>query len=976
MLECEKVYHGFKVRSCELVEELTARCYMLEHEKTGAHLLYVETGDDNKVFSITFRTPPTDNTGVAHILEHSVLCGSRKFKLKEPFVELVKGSMNTFLNAMTFPDKTMYPVASRNEKDFRNLMDVYLDAVFFPQIYDRPDIFKQEGWHYELDATDDDLNYKGVVYNEMKGVFSSPDTRLEQSVMEALFPDTTYGFESGGDPKSIPELSYEDFLRFHKKFYQPANAYLYLYGDMDIEETLAFINAEYLQHFEVSPIQSSIPKQVAETEQIRQAGYPIPSSENAAGKTYFNMSFVVGEGFDAELTLGMQLLNYILLDSPAAPIKKALIAAGIGKEVSGAYAKSLLQPVFSFIVSGAEKDDCEKFRTVVLHELKRLSENGIDLMLKQAALHRLEFSLREANFGSYPKGLIYNIRCMDSWLYDANPLLHLRYMQSLEKIKREVVSGYFERLIETYFLANQHRVTVVLSPEPGLLDAEAAQERAQLSAHKLLLAQEEVAVLMNDSEKLRSEQEKPDSPEALEAIPLLAIGDIKKEIDRYDNRVEAWSNSTVVQTYCDTRGIAYCNLYFDLSQLNKQDVSFVYLLAECLGKIDTCKSSYEELVSRVDLCCGGIDYGIKVYTNHSNHRIFQGKMVVRTKVLAEKISDVTALLQEILLESLFEKEERLYEIVRELKADWQTNLFRRGQQLVSNRVLSYFSAAAQFSEGGALDFYHFLCQIEKKWGQEKQAVVEGLKRISRGVITRENLTLGITLEENKGPLLAAAFNEFIAALPNRAEKSVPDAKMNSDKATRNEGLLMPAQVQYVVKAANYRDLGYRYTGSMKVLETILRYDYFWTKIRVQGGAYGAFVRFNRNGNMIFGSYRDPNLLETLDVYDRTAQYLKTFLLSERDMLKYIIGTMSQMDMPLTAQQKGEQVENWYWRNINDEERQRERNEILATTPEDIRKLAELIQAAMAEDYLCVMGNETAIRDAADRFEKLIDIGLF
>lgn len=974
MLNCGERHFGFEVLSRENVDELAADCYLLKHEKTGARLLYVETEDDNKVFSISFRTPPSDSSGVAHILEHSVLCGSRKFKLKEPFVELVKGSMNTFLNAMTFPDKTMYPVASRNEQDFRNLMDVYLDAVFFPLIYERPEIFKQEGWHYELEDAASELNYKGVVYNEMKGVFSSPDTILEQAAMEELFPDNTYGYESGGDPKHIPSLTYDDFLDFHKRYYHPANAYFYLYGDMDILETLKFINEEYLNGFSAGEASAPIPKQVMLQESVRTASYPLPMNEDPGAKSYLNMSFVVGEGVDAELTLAMQLLNYILLESPAAPVKKALIAAGVGKEVSGSYAKSMLQPVFSVIVSGAEKDDAPRFQKTLFAELKRLQEQGLDRMLINAAVQRMEFSLREANFGSYPKGLIYNIRCMDSWLYDADPLLHLAYEKPLQKIKSEIENGYFEKLLERYFIGNLHRVMVLLMPEPGLGEVEAETERKKLFEHRAGLSESELQGLAEETKVLRLEQERPDSPEALASIPLLAINDIKKECDSYECETVKVDCCEILQTYCDTRGILYLNLYFDLTQIAEADIPLAYLLTECLGKIDTKKNRYEQLVSRVDLCSGGIDYGVKIYTQHDDHREFTAKLVVKTKVLAIKLEELLDLLREILQESDFSKEQRLEELVRELKSDWQTNLFRRGQQLVNNRVLSYFSPAAKFAEGGALEFYRFLCRVEKNWAKEKTNIIAGLQRICRQVMTQNDLHIGITMERGQQTSVHAALKKMLQSLPQKF--ATQEIQKSAESGSHNEGLLMPAQVQYVVKGANYRDLGYEYSGSMKVLETILRYDYLWTKIRVQGGAYGAFARFDRNGNMVFGSYRDPNLIETLETYDQTSSYLEELTLSERDMVKYIIGTMSQVDMPLTSQQKGEFNENCHWRRISREERQKERSEILATKPEDIKALAQVIKTAMVENHLCVMGNETTVREAKECFESLLDLGSF
>ena len=964
-------YHGFKFEEEKKINDINSIAQTFYHEKSGARLLYLKNDDDNKVFSITFRTPPEDSTGVAHIVEHSVLCGSRQFPMKEPFVELVKGSLNTYLNAMTFPDKTMYPVASRNEKDFRNLMNVYLDAVFYPNIGNCPETLMQEGWHYKLESKDADITYKGVVYNEMKGVFSSPDALLDKKIFEALFPDTAYGVESGGDPDDIPKLTQEQFIHFHQQYYHPANSYIFLYGDLDILENLRFIDEAYLSSFDKIQVPSQIAVQPAFTEKVELiSDYPITPTDSTEDKTFMSMNFVLGKSTDSELCLAFQILEYLLLETPAAPLKKALIEANIGKDVGGTFVRSILQPTFGIILTGTNEGQKEKFVQVVDTELKRLVTEGIDKKLIEACFNIFEFTLREANYGSRPTGLVYNIKCMDSWLYDESPFIHLEYTAILEKIKKGLTTNYFEKLIKEHLLDNQHQSLVVLRPKHGLGEEKDEEIRKQLADYKASLSSEEIHQLIAQTAQLKIRQQTPDSPEDLATIPLLTLGDLETKAEELPLLKKQENGVPVLLHPLYTNQIAYVNFYFDTRCIPQESLPYVYLLAEILGKVTTTQYNYGELSNEININTGGIGFDTAVYTENSNAEEYLPKFIVKGKSLVGKLPQLFELFEEILVQSRFDDGKRMQELVQEIKSNWDMNLFRRGQQLVTNRVLSYVSPIAQYNEIGMLLFYDFISDLENNFTEKSKEITAQLEKVARLIFNKENLLTSVTIEEENYLQFKENFSEFVNALSSD-KRSREQYKF--EKIDHNEGLMISGKVQYVVKGANFRKLGYPYHGSLKVLETILRYDYLWTRVRVQGGAYGGFAKFERNGNMVFGSYRDPNLTETLTVYDETALYLKNFAVDEREMTKYVIGTMSQLDTPLTSSQKGDRAANYYIRNISQANIQEERNEILATQQEDIWKLASLVDDAMKQNYLCVFGNEQKIQENKDIFNRLVSV---
>ena len=652
-LQEKQTIHGFAVDRSRYVPELHSQAYELHHIQSGARLLYIQNDDDNKVFSISFRTTPSDSTGVPHICEHSTLCGSRKFPLKEPFVELVKGSLNTFLNAMTFPDKTMYPVASRNAADFKNLMDVYLDAVFFPNMIKDKQVLMQEGWHYHLDSADSELTYRGVVYNEMKGVFSSPDSQMERHVMDALFPDTTYGVESGGNPDDIPSLTQESFAAFHAKYYHPSNSYLFLYGDMDIDQTLAFIDGEYLSQFHVQSVDSAIGRQTCPGSQVKTYPYGIATGEKTDHKTLHSLTYVIDDALDPTVAMAFKVLTYVLLQSPAAPLKKALVDAGLGKDISGDFQDGILQPLWGISVNGSDPDKQAQILPLVRKVLSDMVRSGLDKTLLTGALNRTEFALREADFVGRPKGLIYGIRCMDTWLYDMDPLAALSYEGALETLRRGIDNGYFEGLIQKYILDNPYYALVSLVPDPGLTERHDKALADKLAAYKASLSKEEIDAIVADSQALQKRQATPDSPEALETIPTLTRDDLEKKVDSIAMEQQTMDGVTVCYVPDETNGITYVNAYFDLHGLTREEISYVYLLSDLIGDMDTTDHTYGDIASLIDLYTGGIDYSVSAFSNRTDNKDYMPVFRFKAKGLTQNLDKLVDLLKEISLHTVF-----------------------------------------------------------------------------------------------------------------------------------------------------------------------------------------------------------------------------------------------------------------------------------------------------------------------------------
>ncbi|MBA4701254.1 MAG: insulinase family protein [Ruminococcus sp.] len=952
------------------LSDLKSKGYLLRHKKSGARVLLMENDDNNKVFSIGFRTPPSDSTGVPHIMEHSVLCGSKDFPVKDPFVELVKGSLNTFLNAMTYPDKTVYPVASCNDIDFQNLMHVYMDAVFYPNIYQHEEIFRQEGWSYKLESPDDSLEYNGVVYNEMKGAFSSPEGVLDRMILNSLFPDTSYANESGGDPDVIPKLTYEQFLDFHRKYYHPSNSYIYLYGSMDMEEKLNWLDENYLSKFDKIEVDSEIQfqKPFDKVKEIEMT-YSISSEETELDNTYLSYNKVIGTSLDEKLYLAFQILDYALLSAPGAPLKKALVDAGIGKDIMGSYDNGIYQPIFSVVAKNANLEQKEDFLGVIKDTLQNIVDNGINKKALEAGINYHEFRFREADFGNYPKGLMYGLQMFDSWLYDEEkPFLHMEAIPTLEFLKTQIETGYFESLIQTCLLDNTHASIVIVKPEKGRTARLDRELEETLQKYKDSLSEEEINKIVKDMETLREYQESESLKEDLEKIPVLSREDISKEIEPICNEEKEIDGIKMVYHNIDTNGIGYATLMFDLSGIPEEKLAYAGLLQAVMGLIDTTNYEYGELFNEINIHTGGIGTSLELYADVTKVREkdFRATFEIKGKALYSKMDVLFSMMREVLMETKLEDEKRLKEILSMLKSRLQMSFQSSGHTTSALRALSYDSPLAKFKDDtDGIGYYQVVKEIEENFEEKKEELISNLKNIAASIFRADNMMVSYTSEE-KGLEPACDEIKKIKANLHEGERAVETPCIIHCKK-RNEGLKTSSKVQYVARVGNFIDRGVPYSGALQILKVILSYDYLWQNVRVKGGAYGCMSSFNRVGEGYFISYRDPNLKKTMETYEGIVDYLKDFTVDERDMTKYIIGTFSNIDRPMTPSSKGDRSMNLYMNHVSEDMIRKERLEILKAQQEDIRALADVVSAVLAADQICVIGSEEKIEEQKDMF---------
>ena len=958
---------AYTVISKQRIEELKSDGYLLKHNKTGARVALLSNDDEHKVFYIGFRTPPKDSTGVAHIIEHTVLCGSEKYPVKDPFIELAKGSLNTFLNAMTYPDKTVYPVASCNSKDFKNLMDVYLDAVLHPNIYHEEKIFRQEGWHYELESADDELTINGVVYNEMKGAFSSPDDVLYREIMNSLYPHTSYAVESGGDPDVIPELTYEDFLAFHQKYYHPSNSYIYLYGDMDMEERLAYLDREYLSGYEALSVDSAPAAEPPFQEMaLVEKEYPIMESEPEEGNTYLSYNVSLGENLDRKVSVGFQALADAVVGAPGAPVRKALLDAGIGTDISSFYEADVKQPYFSIVAKNAEGDQREAFVKLIEQTLQSLFEDGVEKKALRAALNHDEFRYREADYGSYPKGLMYGLQMFETWLYDdGRPFDYLELDGTYKALKGEVSTAYYENMLRDLLMENTHKSVVVVRPVRGLTGKRDKALAARLAAKKASMTQEEIAGIVAETKALADYQEEPDREEDLEKIPLLAREDIGKKARPYCNEELRVNDTTLLYHEIYTNGIGYLRFLFDLRQVPEELFPYVGLLQVMLGLVDTEKRSYSELYHEIHLQTGGIAPAVNVYTNADDLSDYKLTFDLKVKTLYENLPKAFELAAEILTESVYTDAKRLFELVAENRSDKQAQMMSAGHSLAAGQALSYLSKQAHLMDQvNGLSFYRLLEGLEKDFEGKKEELSANMERLVHCIFRPENLMVDYTAQREG----LAGIEPLIEALKSKLHREPVEGKPYVPQPVKkNEGLMSSAQIQYVCRAGNYANKGFSYTGALRVLKVLMSYEYLWMQVRVRGGAYGCMCQFGKTGESYFVSYRDPNLEKTIETYEKAADFVEAFEADERTMTQYIIGAVSAMDMPLTPAARGNYSLAGYMTGFTFERAQQERDELLSTDAGTIRKLAAHIRAFMEDDCLCVVGNEEKIKEQKDIF---------
>lgn len=968
---------AYEVVINKYIEEINSDAWLLKHKKTGARIVLLSNEDDNKVFNIGFRTPVNNDTGVPHIIEHTVLCGSKNFPLRDPFMELVKGSLNTFLNAMTYPDRTVYPVASYNDKDFKNLMHIYMDAVFNPNIYKTDKIFKQEGWHYELNDENEALEINGIVYNEMKGVYSSIDGIASRVTAQSLFPDTTYQYESGGDPEHIPELTYEEYLDFHRRYYHPSNSFIYLYGDMDMSERLDWIDENYLGKYDKLDIDSSIEHQSSfdKTYELVKE-YAISDNEIEEESAMLTSNYVIGDNLDAKLMLAFKVLKYAIMDIEGAPLKQAIIDAGIGKVVTGSMDDDILQPVYSIVVKGANKDDKDRFLQVVQDTLEKIVENGIDKTTLLAGLNSIEFDTKESDFGSIPKGLMWGLDVMASWIYDdEKPFIHLETNKIFDELRKNIEGNYFEELLTKYLINNTHHSVVVLAPKKGLTEEKESRLMESLQAKKVGLSKEEIEKIITETRELEEFQKTPSTQEELETIPLLEISDINKNPRPLISKKSQVENIPVLHSDIFTNGIGYVDIAFDCSRMPEKYHQYIGLLKYLLTYMDTDRD-YMELNMDIDLNLGGLAFDTGLYVSQSENKI-KLNTEIHFKALNENIKIAYEIINEVIMKTKFDNEKRLKELLEELKLRMNRRIVSSGDSVARLRAMSYYSKAYYLRDQIAgLAFYEFISDIVDNFNEKKDEVIAMLYDTVKKVFVKDNMILNFAGDGENFEKV----KEYTVDLKKNMFDSSDDFKEQFDgwkfvPQQKNEAIVTSGQVQYVTMAGNYNDEGEKeeYDGSFFVLGNIMRNKYLWNNIREKGGAYGCNCVIGKTGDGFFSSYRDPKLKESVEVYKKAPEFIENFNVDEREMRKYIIGTISLLDTPLNAADiSGREFTN-YMAGVPYESLCKTRLKVLATTPEDIRNLAPKVKKIIDRNNICVVGSKSAIEGSRELFKEIKEL---
>ncbi len=963
----------------EYLDDIQSAGIILRHKKSGARVCLISNDDENKMFCAAFRTPPENSTGVPHIIEHTVLCGSKNYPSRDPFMQLAKGSLNTFLNAMTYPDKTLYPVASCNDKDFGNLMNVYMDAVFYPNIYKYRQIFMQEGWHYEMETPEDDLTINGVVYSEMKGATSSPESAIWDALGHALFPDITYGVNSGGDPKVIPELTYEYYLDFHRRFYHPANSYIFVYGNCDMDERLDWMDENYLSAFdeivpnsEITPQKhfgSPEPKRITEK-------YSIGANDDPEGKAYFAFAALCGSNLDVLDCRAWGLLSDVLIYSPGAPVKQALLDAGIGQDVFGGYDTHMIEDDFSVVVKNANAEDLDKFYNIVIDTLKKQVEEGISEKALLACINRDEFYFREADYGGSPRGLDYATTMLQSWLYDDTAAFsYMHFLDDCAELKKRIGTGYYESLIKKYILESDHCVLIQSLPEPGLVDKDNEELARQLADYKASLSDEEIAHIVEETRLLREYQSHEPTEEEQNCIPSLQRTDIPRETTPFYNEERTVGGAKTVFHDVETNGITYLNILFDIDGLPKDYIPYVGLLGAILGKIDTADHTYADLVMDIKLNTGSLGFGAPTYRMYGKADEFRPMYGVYTKMLADKVDYALTTAAEIITSSKFEDTKRLREILGEVKSGKQRHIMNSGNAVGTARARSYFSKTDCYQELlSGLDYYLFLCDLHANFDEKADEIVAKLRDVTNYIFDPSRMIVSLAADEAGYAAVEANLPAFTAKCAALDRKYLGEPAVFVPEV-KNEGVMIPSQVQYVCRAGNLHKADIDYCGAMQVVRTAVNYDYLYQNIRVKGGAYGCGCGFaSDTGSVVFSSYRDPKLSETEKVYEGTGEYVRTLNPDEKELTKYIIGTFSGYERPISRYGKASRSFDAYITGVTYEDVLKNRAEMLDITAEQFAAIGDVFDAILAQGYRCSVGNEKNIADNKELFDNLITVG--
>jgi len=958
-----KTNESFELIQSREIPELNTQGHLYRHRHTGAELLSLVNDDENKVFGVTLRTPPADSTGIAHILEHAVLCGSEKYPVKEPFVELLKGSLKTFLNAFTYPDRTCYPVASTNLQDFYNLIDVYLDAVFNPRL--TPEVLQQEGWHYELERAEDPLIYKGVVFNEMKGAYSAPERTLAEYAQHSLFPDNTYGVESGGHPKHIPDLTFEQFERFHTTLYHPSNARFFFYGDDDPDQRFGLVEG-YLDGYQRLEVDSAIATQAQlDGPRSTEATYAASDGDGEGGKSMVAVNWLLHGELDTQTGLALQILDYILVGTPASPLRKALIESGLGEDLAGVGMETeLKQFFFSTGLRGVEAANEAAVEELVLSTLRNLADEGIDPQTVEAAINTSEFRLRENNTGSYPRGLVLMLRSLTSWLYDRDPFEPLAFEAPLQAVKvMAQTEGYFSWLIRVHLVDNPHRTTVLLRPDVNQAAREEEEERQRLDSARELMSSADIDEVIAQTAKLKRLQEAPDAAEDLAKLPRLKLQDLDKNIRTVPLDIAEQEGAPVLYHDLFTNGIAYVDVSFDLRTVPQELLPYLSLFGRALTEIGTSKEDFVQLSQRIGSRTGGVWASLFTSSRRGDNQAVT-RLFLRGKAMRSQVDDMLAIMGDVLNDVNLDNRERFLQMVLEEKAGEEAGLVPGGHGVVGMRLRSQFDEAGWLTEQiEGVSYLFFLRQLVDEIERDWEAVLAKLERLRELLVNGSTVLCNATMAAEDRAFFEGKLSGLLSCLPRAP---VHLAQWQPQLREVEEGLVIPAQVNYVAKGVNLYDLGYELHGSVGVITRFLRNTWLWDRVRVQGGAYGAFCAFDHfSGVMVFASYRDPNVLATVENYDACAKFLRDLDLSDDELTKAIIGTIGELDAYQLPDAKGYTSMVRYLTGVTDEFRQEMRDAVLGTTAGDFKAFADVLERSNASGRVVAMGSRDALEGAND-----------
>ena len=964
------MYKGYKLIQEKHIKDVNSDCVLLEHEKTGAKVFLMKNDDDNKTFGIGFKTLPKDNTGICHIIEHSVLSGSRKFQTKEPFMDMVKISMATFLNALTFPDKTIYPVSSRNEKDFKNLMDVYMDAVFYPVMKKDRRIFMQEGWHYELENAEDELNIKGVVYNEMKGAYSVPETTLYYRVNNALCPDTVYAMESGGEPYEIPNLTYENFCDFHSRYYHPSNSSIYLYGDCDMEERLEFLDREYLSNFEKEKIDNfeGNQKPFENTKNVFDE-YSVSKDEDTKNKTFLAYSSCFGESNGLKDGIIEKLLSEILVDMQGAYLKEALLKANICEDVSSISMESTKFSSFGVYVINSEREYLDKFKEIVENVLREVVKNGIGKEKLIAVLNRTEFSIREL-LNSTTAGVEYFFSIFDTWLYGGSPMDSLTFDEALSEIREDILNNrLLERVIEEKILNNNHKAFIVLSPSAGLNDKKDLAQKEWLKRYKESLSQIQIEKIIENTKNLIEYQQTESTEEQKATIPKLKIEDIDKETLKIPNEVEKIEDITVLKHNIFTSGINYVDICFDLKHISKDEIVYLSLVENLLKSLDKKSMTYKDFSVETFLRCGGVSTSITTLTNAKNREKFVPKFVVSVKFLGEKLKETVELLKVLLKETIFTDKNRIKEEVLSIKGELEQDVLGAGHMYGINRAKSYFSNKACYDERfKGLDYLKFIQDLAENFDDRIDNVIEKMEFVYNRMFKQNETIVNITTTEENFEEIKKAFVECVKEFPRFEDISYD---FTFERENLKEGIATSSDVNYVTFAGDLKKLGIKYSGSFSLLSKILSTTHMHNNIRAIGGAYGAGLSITRDSEMLMFSYRDPNLKSTKETFNSVGKYVSEMEITEEELESFKISLVKDFNPLLTPKHKGYTSMVMYITGSDEKELELYLGQLLNTKLEDLRELGKVIDEVLSQDGFVVVGNTNKIKENSKEFKNIV-----